>query len=104
MDKEVLKKLVNSLGDDSTQKARQTSSLILKILVTQIEAQGKEYLQFIRSVDDGKVFDKLLTYLQADLKEAGQVSSKSNQSLDVLPQKWLEAKIQRIRKFATETT
>lgn len=100
---EIVKKLILSLGDESSQKKRQTASLILKILVAQIEAEGQTYLDFLRKIDNDAIFKKLMDYLQNDLREVGSVKS-GNATNEVLPQKWLEAKIQRIRKIATETT
>lgn len=63
MQEDIVKKLISSLGDESSQKSRQVASLILKILVAQIEAQGEEYLSFLRKLDGGAVFKKFLIYL-----------------------------------------
>jgi hypothetical protein len=97
-DAKVVSKLVSTLAaykSTDSQKARLTQSLALKILVNQIEVRGKPYIEFLEGIDSGKVMAVLMGYLQAE-KEKTNTSS-------VLPQKWIESKIARIRKLAIET-
>jgi hypothetical protein len=57
--------------------------------------RGKPYIEFLGNLDDGTVMKTLMEYLQS-------VPAKANNS-SVLPQKWIESKIARIRKLAIET-
>lgn len=64
----------------------------------QIEELGEEYIQFLYKEN---VFNELIPYLFMDIESTGKSSGQKNQ---VLPIKWLEAKIQRIRKVAIESS
>lgn len=64
----------------------------------QIEELGEEYIQFLHKEN---VFNDLIPYLFMDIESTGKSSGQKNQ---VLPIKWLEAKIQRIRKVAIESS
>jgi len=108
MDPTVAKHLLNVLKtpESSAEHAtkasiaamRQKQSSILKVLSNQIEQLGKEYIDLLRK--EGILSD-LITYLYQDIENVG--SSQASQKNQVLPLKWLEAKIQRIRKMAIES-
>lgn len=70
----------------------------MKILGQQIKDIGEDYVKFLQN--EG-VFTDLIQYLFKE--EAAAVSDSDSKNL-VMPLKWLEAKIQRIRKIAIEST
>jgi hypothetical protein len=70
----------------------------LKVLTYQIEDMGGDYIDFLSK--EG-VFKDLIHYLFQDMEHAGESKSQKNA---VVPLKWLEAKIQRIRKVAIESS
>jgi hypothetical protein len=59
---------------------------------------GGDYIDFLSK--EG-VFKDLIHYLFQDMEHAGESKSQKNA---VVPLKWLEAKIQRIRKVAIESS
>lgn len=70
----------------------------MKILTHQIDEMGKDYISFLEK--EG-VYEELVTYLFTEADDKKAAAGKDNQ---VMPIKWLEAKIQRMRKIAIESS
>ena len=67
-----------------------------------MSVQGKEYLDFLSKIDNGKLLDDFIIALRSGIRDPNDLVHAIDET-EVLPQKWLEAKVQKIRKFALET-
>ena len=86
------------LSASSLAALRQKQSQILKTLGSQVEVMGQAFIDFLQK--EG-VLEDLMAYLYQDIKS---ISSKPRgASNQVVPVKWLEAKLQNMRKLAIET-
>ena len=87
-----------ALSASSLAALRQKQSQILKTLGSQIEVMGQAFIDFLQKES---VLDDLMAYLYQDIQS---ISSKPRgTSNQVVPVKWLEAKLQNMRKLAIET-
>jgi len=68
----------------------------LKIISCQIEILGQEYLNLLKK--EGLLLKDLMEQLFK------VIDNKSKESKEVIPLQWIEARIQNIRKMATEST
>jgi hypothetical protein len=64
-----------------------------------LELFGKEYLQFLQEIE-GDCLKQLIDFLSQNMETKKKDGKDSGV---IVPQKWLEAKIQRIRKIAIES-
>jgi hypothetical protein len=64
--------------------------------------QGQQYLDFIGKIDGGKLLDNFIISLRSGIRDPNEVLTSIDET-EVLPQKWLEAKVQKLRKYALET-
>lgn len=107
MDRELVKVLIGVLkmnGKDQGFTAEQLAHLrskqsqILMTISSQIEILGKTYIDFLTKEE---LLGDMMAFLYKDITEAG--TSAGAVSKQVVPVKWLEAKLQRMRKLAIET-
>lgn len=97
MDKEIVDSLLKVLEQTETGYKKhylnQQKAQILKTINTQIEVVGQKYLDFLK---EAGYMDRLIKQLHCH----GTASSAS----EVVPAIWIEAKIQKMRKLAIEST
>lgn len=103
-DPKVIQHLITSLikTECTDTESRHRQSVILKIVLAQIELQGTTYIEFMRK-QEGDLLGKLIDFLAEGIEgkvDDKQPKSKANMNI---PPKWLEAKILRIRKLALES-
>lgn len=107
MDRELVKVLIGVLkmnGKDQGFTAEQLAHLrskqsqILMTISSQIEILGKTYIDFLTKEE---LLGDMMAFLYRDIADAG--TSAAAVSKQVVPVKWLEAKLQRMRKLAIET-
>jgi hypothetical protein len=67
-----------------------------------MEVQGQEYLEFLSKIDGGKLMEDFIASLRSGIRDPNDILHTMDVT-EVLPQKWLESKVQRIRRFAVET-
>jgi hypothetical protein len=77
----------------------QNQSYILKVLNNQIQVMGQKFLDYLKKEN---CLDELIDYLYQDISKISSQKTKSKEQ--VIPLKWLEAKIYHMRKLAIETS
>jgi len=91
MDASVIKSLLEA--NRTGPHGESLESQIIKTVSWQIEVLGQKYLTFLKE-------QGLLNGLIQKLWQA----NNDNQKVEVIPLNWMEAKIQKIRKLAVEST